>query len=50
MILWEILEALKEQNPENWAAVRVELVEIIGEEVGGGKGQARAAGWGHRHQ
>jgi hypothetical protein len=33
-ILREILEALKEQNPENWAAVRKELVEMIGEEVG----------------
>jgi hypothetical protein len=34
-ILREILEALAEQNPENWAEVRGELMEMIREEVGG---------------
>ena len=33
-ILREILEALKEQNPENWAEVRKEVVGIIRDEVG----------------
>jgi hypothetical protein len=33
-ILRQILEALAEQNPENWSEVRAEVVEIIKEEVG----------------
>jgi hypothetical protein len=33
-ILREILEALAEQNPENWAEVRAEVMGIITEELG----------------